>query len=832
MKETIVLADNLNVAELRRSLAKVGINTFGLRVFSGFNLAMEALFRSGIVVNKKILQSIEQFSIIYSFLNEIEYFSNASYNDAINLTMAIHTMRHCIVEGNVLDQITEKLNYGEFKKKNEAIIEAYTRYENFLYQFDATDADEIIRYTAENAKPIDAEFLVITEFKISPLERKLIEQVSDGNYKTVSIFDLYKVKKAEIKDANVFKAYGSINEAQAIIEDIFKNHKLDECVIACTDTRLYSQLFYDLSLQYQISVSFGTGISVNNSNPAKLLKFLVNWDSLGYNGVDALYDLLTCEALDWTRLANFLNLQEKPNEDQLRSIAEYAGNLKLSTDKQSNDEKLLSVDKDNEIYELACNLAKAFEMGIIDFLDSFCEIRDNNNVDQIALDNIIQSIKIFEMYNPGKLMSDVIPMITNANVNPVLSAEGALHITSLDGLFSCNRKYVYICGLSANEFPGKAIENYLLLDTDLANFEGSTSSELEILDKIKLFEDITSFVESLGCKQKLSYSYYDLSELKEQNASSVLFNLGIDLDNIKKVHYFDCHLDASREICEKYKEGVEVSYELEKPKFSNGEDVENRAWSFSAIDTYFDCPRKFYLRYILNIPEIETTDPLEILNAADFGTLAHDMMEYLGRQKPPKDVFLNACVNAFDFYLKHKPAVIEEKKNAARQEFVDVMSAAYNFDIKNSSKIEFSEKFLKAKHEPSGLTLIGRPDRVEVDADAITVVDFKTGKTIKHEQNDPKTCLQILIYAFLCEQNNQSTKINKGEFRYLRNSGVISCAYDNDAKAAMDEILKEFSEGLHNLNFERCNKHCNYCTYSDICLLPGEIDDEKEGDGE
>ena len=276
MKETIILSDNLNVAELRRSLAKAGINTFGLRVFGGFNLAMDALFRSGIVVNKKILQSIEQFSIIYSFLNEIEYFSNASYNDAINLTMAIHTMRHCIVEGNVLDQITEKLNSGEFIKKNEAIIEAFTRYENFLYQFDATDGDEIIRYAVENAKPIDAEFLVINEFKISPLEKKLIEVVSGGNYKTVSIFDLYKVKKAEVKDADVFKAYGSINEAQEILEDIFKNHKLDECVIACTDTRLYSQLFYDLSLQYQIPVSFGTGISVNNSNPAKLLKFLVN----------------------------------------------------------------------------------------------------------------------------------------------------------------------------------------------------------------------------------------------------------------------------------------------------------------------------------------------------------------------------------------------------------------------------------------------------------------------------------------------------------------------------------------------------------------------------
>lgn len=276
MKEKFILADGISGNELALSLAKCGINSFGVRVVSGLELAKVALIRSGLTTGKKTITNVEQHSIIYSFLNDIDYFKNASYVDARNLTQAFHIMRSCITEGDELDEITTRLEKGVFQKKNEAIIEAYTRYSNYLYQNNLVDADGILRFSLDNAKPFDAEFICISEAQITPAEKRLLEILSNSNYEEISIRDVYGLRKKELNSANAIQAYGAINEVEHIIEDIYKNHNLDECVVACVNEKTYSQLFLNLSHQYNIPISFGCGVSINNSNPAKLLKVLVN----------------------------------------------------------------------------------------------------------------------------------------------------------------------------------------------------------------------------------------------------------------------------------------------------------------------------------------------------------------------------------------------------------------------------------------------------------------------------------------------------------------------------------------------------------------------------
>lgn len=285
---------------------------------------------------------------------------------------------------------------------------------------------------------------------------------------------------------------------------------------------------------------------------------------------------MTCEALDWTKFASVLELENKPNDKLIREIAEYAGNLKLSFNKQANEAKLSKIKEHDEMFNIATKLASVFEIGFIDFLNCFVLQRSENSLDELALDSIVNCIEIFQKYNPGKLMEEVIPIIRGGNICKKNSEEGKLHITNLSGLFACPRKYVYICGLSANEFPGGAKENYLLLDTDLQNFEGSILSQQKILNNIQLFESVTGFIESLGCEQKFSFSYYDLSELKNQNASSVLYKLFDDVSSIPKVNYFESHLSSSREVCDKYKNGIEINYEVDAPQVVMDADLFER----------------------------------------------------------------------------------------------------------------------------------------------------------------------------------------------------------------------------------------------------------------
>lgn len=828
MKETFILANGLSRNEFCRSLAKLGVNSFGLRIINSVELAQEVLLRCGVVLNKTYINNVEQCAIVYSYLNEIKYFKHASYTDACNLVDAFHVLRTSIVEGDELDEIRSRMEKGTFKNKNEAVVEAYVRYSNYIYQNDLIDGDGIIREAVNCAKPMDSDFVSLKEYELNPLEQKLLDVVSAGKTEEKSVIDFYKTKEAGAKFVQASKAYGTINEVENIIEDIYKNHKLDECVIACTNIKAYSQLIYNLSLQYKIPATFANGISINNSNPAKLLTALEEWDNLGHNGVDALYSLLKCEALDWRFFAPAIGVDADVKDDFIRKLSEYAGNLKISTEEKSNILKLSKLNQKDEMYEHAFKLAKIFEKGIIEFLKTFVLIRDENTIDQIALDGIVSELEIFEKYNPDKLMAEVIPKITNASVGGQLSTEGHIHVTSLKGLFSQGRKYVYICGLSANEFPGSAKENYLLLDSDLQNFDSAKQSSAKVLDNIKLFDDVLNFLSHFGYETKFSYSYFNLADLKDQNASSVVNKFSDNIDGWKTVNYFDSRLSQSYEICNSYINGVDVKYEVEPPKPKLDKHLLDRAWSFSAINTYFTCPRKFYLRYVLEVPEIETCDPFEVLNAKDFGTLAHKMMEILGKEKISKDEFLQICAKAFDDYLIAKPALIKTKKESVKQEFLDTMSNAYEFDQTDKNKVEISEEYMEAKHEATGVLLHGFPDRIETDEENVCVVDFKTGRDIKHKQNDPESCLQALIYAYVYQKNHPEVNVSRAEFRYLRNSGVVSCQFDDESKEKMNELLNKFVDGISQNNFERCNKKCDFCTYRDICLWPGEIDDENE----
>lgn len=127
MREKIILTPGCNGTELQRALARFGVNTIGYRIVSDVELAKIALMRSGISITEDFLSSREEPSVIFSFLNKIEYFSSASYADAEALSVALHTMRGLVTD-NEEEQIKGALSAGEFKDKNDAIYEVYKQY--------------------------------------------------------------------------------------------------------------------------------------------------------------------------------------------------------------------------------------------------------------------------------------------------------------------------------------------------------------------------------------------------------------------------------------------------------------------------------------------------------------------------------------------------------------------------------------------------------------------------------------------------------------------------------------------------------------------------------
>ena len=160
-----------------------------------------------------------------------------------------------------------------------------------------------------------------------------------------------------------------------------------------------------------------------------------------------------------------------------------------------------------------------------------------------------------------------------------------------------------------------------------------------------------------------------------------------------------------------------------------------------------------------------------------------------------------------------------------------MMETAYEMDPHREIALE--EEDISCTHE-SGVKIHGFPDRVEkLDDGTYLVVDFKSGRSVRHVQDDIGTCLQVVIYAYLMEQ--KGFPVSGGEYRYIRRGETVSCRYDDDMKRQLTERLTLFKNCLEEGNFpaaeaaEDGEDPCRYCKYQAVCGKISELSDAEEG---
>ena len=834
MKEKIILAPGANGSELLRSLARFGMNTIGLRVMSSVELAKYALMKSGISVAEEFLAKKEEPSAIFSFLNEVEYFKSASFADAESLSAALGIMRG-LVTGDEGSEIAKCLADGEFAEKNAAINEVYTRYMKKCVEANRIDSIGLIRKTIAESSSWDADFMTIREYALTPLETELVNVCSGGKFIETSLVELFGKDDKQFDTNQITQAYGSINEVEGIIAEIYRNEiPLDNCLIACTNTKNYSQIIYDVTSQHNISTTYGTGLPIDNSNPAKLLKLMLNWCTAGYYGIDALREIILSPAFDRSKFIELIGVDELKRKD-IEEFVKMAGQLRISEDgavNRSRIEAYRSNLKDEKLLpylDWTEALANELAEGIPTFINKFALMRPEpiGRIDQSAMNVIMESLNAYMTYAPNGKIRDIIPEILNKTVCSENSRQGYLHVTSISGAMSSMRQHLFVCGLSAAEFPGSPSENYLLLDNDLLAFadeDAVPTSSNRIANKKESLDNLLGLATALDVDVRLSYSAYSLSELKEQNPSSYLAAF-----NATEVEapYFKSGISSAGRVGDEYSKGAVFEANVSNEDLKSADGTLDRAWSPSALEIFFQCPRRFYLTKVMNIPEIETDDPFVVLTPAQVGTLAHSMMEALAANDVDRDTFIEMCDKAYDAALTARPPMHPSDAKYEKKVFLNMMRTAYTADPHN--RVLSAEEKYTIKHT-SGVILHGYPDRVEQDNDGkYLIADFKTKRKIEHLEDDIDTCLQVVIYAWMCEQ--AGVDISRCEYRYLRKGMSVSCKYDDDMRAQLNDKLMEFRTAIENNDFPRNEtpESCKYCKMGDICNWDS---DEKEADDE
>lgn len=874
MKETIIFAPGLNGNELQRSLALHGINSIGMRICGAAKLARLALMRSGISITEDFVSAREGTAIVAEAVKGVPYFEKATYSDIIQISAALRRMRGLVADREEEPVIREKLLRGIFPEKNKALLNVYQNYMELLAQRNSMDAVSLIRRATFESRELAAEFLILEEYPLNPLEKELLEHVSGGRFSATNLQNLFGITEKPLHIDSMKNCYGASNEVETILADIYSKKSLDQCTVAVTDALTYGQLFFDYALLYDIPITFGCGIPVMNSNPARLLSLYYNWMTGGFYGPDAIRTILSSKAFNRAKL--FEQFPEKEEGFSWSTFYSLLENLRLTNDAAVNEKRIRelkrAVDEEadrirNEDSKSAKEIRK--KQGCIpcleivgqelslpaeEFITKYSYIRKGSDshagrllmmLDLSAVKVIYDELKVIRMAGIRQSADEIIPNVLAMTVCAQRSEAGKLHVTGIDGAFGSLRQNLYIVGMSAPKFPGSPKENYLLLDADLRLFGPEAepyTSDGKILRKREKLLSLVNLASAMESHISVSYTGLNVSELKKENASSMIFELfrkarGQEAtskeleDFITKVEYFEPAVSASRLVGEAYVKGENVKL-LSKDEQEEGMPAgwePDRSYSPTALDTFFGCPRAFMLRYLLGIPEPKEYDPFEIISALERGTLAHSMMEALNGSDFDLDGFLRYCENAFDQFLAEHPPLILEHIAAAKEDFLEMMETAFEMDPHREVVLE--EEDIECMHE-TGIRIHGYPDRVEkLDDGTCLIVDFKSGRSVTHVEDDIGTCLQVVVYAYLMEQEGFS--VSGGEYRYLRLGETVSCRYDEDMKRQLSERLDQFKHYMQVGYFpvaetpEEGKDPCKYCKYETIC---GKIDAERDGE--
>lgn len=881
--ERIILAPGANGTELTKTMALRGCQSYNLRIFNGVELADEALLRSGIILEESLLTPVQENNLVAEALKGITYFPSSSYGDVERVAAALRSLRKQAGAGQEPELIKAALGRGSFKAKNAALLKVYYNYMDLLKAQKALDGISLMRRALQEALPLadNTELLLLEEYPVSPLEQALVQQLI-GNFKairTIKLEELMKLSSQPIVLDQLKSCYGAPNEVENVIDQVYRAGNLDQCTIALADVRTYSQLFLDYALLYNLPVTFGCGLPISNANPAKLLKQYATWASQLFDG-EVLVAML--ESSCFKSSALWTALSPLPENFSYHAFLDILKSLRLTNNSSVNaallanfeaginyEDPLIAVGtKDRSKFEarkkslpVLKQLAHELELNLEDFLYKYSYLRQEQGsstpkllakLDLAARSCIYETIQLMQQGN-NPTIEDILAQVQQRMLCPQRFEEGKLHITSIKGALTALRDKIYIVGLSSANYPGKPVENPLLLDEDLRSFgpasEYITSTGQNHTKKAQLLS-LVKLASAAHCQVNLSYSGLDVAELKDQNPSSLLFELyrleqgatasiGAFKNRLQQVAYFEPAISRNREIGNKYNEGKQIfpyssSTSISALPASSSVVPQNspatvpvsrlldRAYSPSALEKFFQCPRHFFYASVLGLSENDKRELFQVINPAEEGTLAHLMMDQLvensqnnKNEKMAQDEFLKLVSNSFDNFLREHPVINSGAVPKAKAEFMDMMKSAYdNYKVKPAP---IKEVDISALH-PCGIKLHGFPDCVEEVNGSYVVVDYKTSRQVKHTQDDIISCLQVVIYAFLLE--SLGYKVDHGEFRYIRlGAQVITCKYDDAMKKELDEKLKSFKQALEHSDFPIISSkdNCQYCKMGDLC---------------
>ncbi len=292
---------------------------------------------------------------------------------------------------------------------------------------------------------------------------------------------------------------------------------------------------------------------------------------------------------------------------------------------------------------------------------------------------------------------------------------------------------------------------------------------------------------------------------------------------------------------------------------------EEHPLSPSAINVYLNCSLKFYLHYVVNLPEPDEVK--EEIDGVVFGNIFHDTMEelykpFVGKVINKADLknIMNDKVNVENeitkqiaiHYMKQRlpikgPVNLQGKTLLIFENIKTYLSRLLEVDsfIAPFTVVSLEEKYKRwITAGEKDICVGGKIDRVDRVDGKFRVIDYKTGKVesltladikelFQRDAKEPKKAiLQALIYTWGLSKSNLGAEIQPGIYGLLK---LFEEKFSSDIVLKKDkrtipfsEIEADFEDELSQLVAEIYSEQnvfsqtehtdkCRYCAYRGIC---------------
>jgi putative RecB family exonuclease len=249
--------------------------------------------------------------------------------------------------------------------------------------------------------------------------------------------------------------------------------------------------------------------------------------------------------------------------------------------------------------------------------------------------------------------------------------------------------------------------------------------------------------------------------------------------------------------------------------------------SYSALDTFLTCPRKY--RYQI-IDRIKTPKSKEQF----FGTLLHSTLKLIHTP----GILSPTLEQALDFYSKNWNAEVFGDVTEERAAFAQGVGMLQDYYKKNNPAefniVDLESRFqIEIGDESNKHIISGIIDRIDKIEDGFEIIDYKTSRKLpSQEKVDGDLQLSIYLAGFLKRYPKEIENLDKIKVSlyYLKHGVKLNSTRSLDQIKQSEQLIVDLIGQINASKFEpTISGLCDWCGYQNICpMWKHKFKDKKE----